>query len=400
MEKYRLLFESVFKRKLTDADAVGYLEKITAEHPYFSAGQFYLLQLCPKDSPAYRTQAKKTAALFNNNYWLNFQLLSAGAIEQPASMANNHTEFETAPEDKIFEASVTEQPAAPLLLETDVPSTENAAAQVDTTELPEETTATMVAEEDPVDAPETIEENAEPFASEQTATEPELETVIEIAPAQEAEPETSIAVSEETDIEEAPVVEETAPEQIVTQPEAVMQQPVIESQVENETPDAAETVTATVITAEPANQEKEIIAVPDTAIKNASQDMLFEPLHASDYFASVGIKLSEEEKTADKLGKQLKSFTDWLKTMKRTHAEQLAQTTRPAAVEAASTDSSIQKLAERSNQENDVVTEAMADVLMQQGRQDKAIEILQKLSLLNPAKSAYFAAKINQIKEK
>jgi hypothetical protein len=39
-------------------------------------------------------------------------------------------------------------------------------------------------------------------------------------------------------------------------------------------------------------------------------------------------------------------------------------------------------------------------VLEQQGKADKAIEILEKLSLLNPGKSVYFAAKINQIKDK
>jgi hypothetical protein len=47
-----------------------------------------------------------------------------------------------------------------------------------------------------------------------------------------------------------------------------------------------------------------------------------------------------------------------------------------------------------------VITEAMAEVLLQQGRQEKAIEILEKLSLLNPGKRPYFAAKINQIKDK
>ena len=85
--------------------------------------------------------------------------------------------------------------------------------------------------------------------------------------------------------------------------------------------------------------------------------------------------------------------------MKKTHSMPQTQTTA-ADTEATSAESSIQKLAEKSNQENDVITEAMADVLFQQGRHDKAIEILKKLSLLNPSKNAYFASKINQIKEK
>ena len=48
----------------------------------------------------------------------------------------------------------------------------------------------------------------------------------------------------------------------------------------------------------------------DTSVKK--EEILFEPLHASDYFASQGIKLSEDALGADKLGKQLKSFTAWL----------------------------------------------------------------------------------------
>lgn len=50
-----------------------------------------------------------------------------------------------------------------------------------------------------------------------------------------------------------------------------------------------------------------------------NEEMLFEPLFATDYFASQGIKLSEDVQSSDKLGKQLKSFTEWLKTIKKTH---------------------------------------------------------------------------------
>ena len=39
----------------------------------------------------------------------------------------------------------------------------------------------------------------------------------------------------------------------------------------------------------------------------------------------------------------------------------------------------------------------MAEAYLQQGKLKKARETLEKLSLLNPAKSAYFAAKIESI---
>ncbi len=120
--------------------------------------------------------------------------------------------------------------------------------------------------------------------------------------------------------------------------------------------------------------------------------MLFEPLHASDYFASQGIKLSEDAMANDKLGKQLKSFTAWLKTMKKVHQDKL-----PAV--SAITETAVQTQAEKSNIEEEIVTEAMAEAYIQQNKNIKAIEIYNKLSLINPAKSAYFAAKIDSLKK-
>jgi hypothetical protein len=103
------------------------------------------------------------------------------------------------------------------------------------------------------------------------------------------------------------------------------------------------------------------ITIPET---NTGSDnaITFEPMHLVDYFASQGIKLSEEVQPADKLGNQLKSFTAWLKTMKKIHTP---------AVEANS---------------------GISDMVIQ------TIEVYKKLSLLNPSKNAYFAAKIEQLK--
>lgn len=126
----------------------------------------------------------------------------------------------------------------------------------------------------------------------------------------------------------------------------------------------------------------------------ATETLLFEPLHTTDYFASQGIKLSEDLQSGDKLGKQLKSFTEWLKTMKKVHTQ---KSTEDLAVPL---DPTVSRLAENSNQEQDVLTETMAEVYLQQGKKSKARDIYQKLSLQNPAKSAYFAAKIDSLNEK
>ncbi len=126
--------------------------------------------------------------------------------------------------------------------------------------------------------------------------------------------------------------------------------------------------------------------------KDTKDELLFEPLHMTDYFASQGIKLSEEQQATDKLGKQLKSFTEWLKTMKKTHGNSLPENT-------AIDDSAVQQQAEYSNQATEVVTESMAEVFIQQGKTQKAIEIYQKLSLQNPGKNVYFAQKIESLKD-
>jgi tetratricopeptide (TPR) repeat protein len=141
-----------------------------------------------------------------------------------------------------------------------------------------------------------------------------------------------------------------------------------------------------------AETEKVAGSLPIPGPGKHDSELLFEPLYAVDYFASQGIKLSEDLQSGDKLGKQLKSFTEWLKSMKKTQAQATEEQALPASNPA------IQNIAEKSNIEGEVVTEAMAIVYAQQGNIKKAIGIYQKLSLLNPPKSAYFAAKIENLK--
>jgi uncharacterized protein (DUF2342 family) len=128
--------------------------------------------------------------------------------------------------------------------------------------------------------------------------------------------------------------------------------------------------------------------------ENQQNSPLFEPLFATDYFASQGIKFNEQAvNNEDKLGNQLKSFTQWLKTMKKIHGNQIPET-------ASTIDSSVELMAEKSNIEAEIITESMAEVFIQQNKFNKAIEIYTKLSLQNPSKSPYFATKIESLKVK
>jgi hypothetical protein len=120
--------------------------------------------------------------------------------------------------------------------------------------------------------------------------------------------------------------------------------------------------------------------------------LTFEPYHTVDYFASQGIKAKVEEKSKDTFSRQLKSFTEWIRVMKKLPESELA-----AAV-SATDEKKVEKMAEVSIHDREVVTEAMAEVWEKQGNKPKALETYRKLSLLNPGKSAYFAAKIDHLK--
>ena len=152
---------------------------------------------------------------------------------------------------------------------------------------------------------------------------------------------------------------------------------VVEMIREDKKPEALETQTA--------------LQEPKNPNPKTEPEISFEPYHTVDYFASQGIKLSQEEVSKDKFGKQLKSFTDWLKTMKRLPANQVGQMDTTS-------EKKVSHLAEDSVHNSDVITEAMAEVWLKQGNREKAIETYNKLSLLNPSKRSYFATLIENLK--
>lgn len=351
MQQQPALFESLFKRNMEDPSVKNFLEEITAAHPYFSPAQFYLLQQTTESTVAFDSQAIKTNIFFNNPLWLNFQLRQA----KPGP----------AVEEKMYA----------------VPA--------------EEPTVTAI-----IHQPEVMEEP--PVAETSVEPEPEKEMIDEVIEVEELEPQKEELIVTEQVIEpeaekeiinEAVKVEEFTP----VKEEPLVAEQNVESEVKAETGTleeelpVIETTTEQELHEEPELEPMKIeLRLPEE--KNIKEDeLLFEPMHLVDYFASQGIKLNEEVQATDKLGRQLKSFTEWLKTMKKVHA------TAPAEEEAQA-DKTVEAMAEMSNRDNEVITEAMAEVFARQGKTAKATEVYQKLSLLNPAKSAYFAAKIDNLK--
>lgn len=421
MENYRQLYESMFNKNLAHEDARDFLLDITEKYPFFSPAQFLLLYKTAKTDAGYKQQLIKTAAAFNNNYWLNYLLLQQDKEAFIESFSAQETIADTPLQDNTINIS---EPVEQSIIADESKVEEeiiNSVAGTDAAELPEteqhtETIIPIQAETaetgNEMQAEPVMEENTLSIADETFSPEQELPAAeeIEAASINSDEEVLSNAVDElENDGE---VINKTTEDSFSNE--------AINTAFETNGDDEELTVTSEeTLSANDAVQQAndyidneqhrsveevnfisplktdlaEAAAILDT--KPVENGPLFEPLHTTDYFASVGIKLSDEIRPGDRLGSQLKSFTEWLKTMKKLHPTQTGNTAETSEKQ----NSNIQQLAEKSNKEDEIITEAMADVLMQQGRIDKAVEVLKKLSLLNPSKNTYFAAKIDKLKE-
>ncbi len=311
MGNSELLFETIFKRKISDSDNKAFFTQIAEAHPYFSVAQFYLLLQTDKESSNYSKQAAKTSLLFNNPFWLQFQLgdtLPDNTNEDIASLSNI-----------------------------------------------------------------TISEKIE---------------LVNAIPIEQKNDFPEIIQVEKQEAEITPEIELNNKDQsleIINKPEPTSHFNEGITPLENDIEQEDDSLSDQRIS--PFNFKFNLNTSEVTEDK-----ITFEPLHTSDYFASLGIKLSGKILHSDKLGKQMKSFTEWLKEIKKLQPDQLPLQSEKA-------DLTIQKLAEASNLGVEVETEAMAEVLIQQGNKQKALIVYKKLSLLDPSKSAYFAAKINQLKD-
>jgi len=367
------VFQSIFNRSMFENDTKDFLTSIVKEYPYFTAAQFYLLQKSDTGSDEYNKQLATTAILFNNPFWLNYQLEQSFGS---AALPEQTIEHELNDNEVSYNVGSNEPEAiypSPGITETifEEPLQVNPPQVSAVTELND------------------ISESNDANKQEETQLAEEKGT--------EQKTGNTGAVFAATEIQDIPEIDGDANEREVDE---TVQDTIIKPSAVNILP--VSEISKTKATSE--NEEEEAIEdIPEKEIEplnfklnftNATattEDTIsFEPLYTSDYFASLGIKFSDEIKPDDKLGKHLKSFTEWLKTMKKIHPDQLPQQTEQSEI-------IIKQMAEKSNTEGEILTEAMAEVLLQQGKLGKAIEVYQKLSLLNPLKSAYFAAKIDKI---
>ena len=446
------IVQHLFHQPSLHSVTVDELQHMTQQHPYFAAAHFLLLKkMQDAEHPSFTEQLQRTTLYFNNPLWLQFLL-------QPEA-TSHFTVSDKAPFIETMPSGQTEPDADSTRADDAVHDEISNDASERTVSVPdhgETAFAEPAIEEEAALRTETSQGNmmdiisaafSEPDEVREAeiasvpanleSEEPEREDFVEEAAVAEnepadyaaehiAKPVEEIKQPEFNPDEEKPVAAiHAAGDQVMDSAVSMMtnnEQSLPSNDQENIQPDAvtyteptqefieenqraAEETPAPVIASEPAIEEPEsneqnisagiekpllrtIIETPE-----ANNDLLFEPYHTVDYFASQGIKLGKQENDPkDKLGRQLKSFTDWLKTMKKLPQVSIDK------ILAENEESKVVEDANHSIENKEVITEAMAEVFEKQGMHDKAAEIYQKLSLLNPSKSAYFAARKEALK--
>lgn len=375
MNKRIFYSEYFYEKGSKDTDV---LERNANEYPYSSLASFLLLYHYKKTSnPAFEKFAKKTALLFNNPHWLQFQLFdksaliseeeiindgNAGQVNRITTIDNNKIALENFSEENVMQASAA-----------------NFNQEIISEENLQQDNAVATANNEM-----SLENSSEENIKEELGviTEESVLNGADVEEIKEANSESIVESQDEEPIEHKSEKQEYS-EELVLSNSSQANETIENENILNETPVTIETASENVIV--------EKVDVKDEIATNEIEPITFEPLHAVDYFASQGIKITDELLANDKLGSQMKSFTAWLKSMKKLHPGKLEEQSLAA-------EKLIQTSANESNFNTEILTEAMAEVLIKQDKKEKAIEMFSKLSLINPAKSAYFAARIESIK--
>lgn len=414
------LVRSFLQKDSLEECSVIELQQLTRNYPYASAAQLLLAEkLKMGTATGAERQLEKTSLYFHGPLWQNN--FSEGKGEAVISSGKK----ETVP---VVTDTVEEPPMIPALAaseheeEEGIPTLAAISDEVVITDEPpvhtEENNIEIIAEPEVVTesigSNEPVEEEiTNPVASTETEVEPVKEITEEptgITDNNIIEPEAAVPVEEEQVTE--PV--------IVSEAETHPDTPIYEEQPLQQTEEPTIATTAgeilgTVIaedvdqSSQPMKTEEinEQEPVPEVSgemsgeipglkiepIDPATAELSYTPFHTVDYFASQGIKFKEDDQPRDKFGKQLKSFTEWLKALKKVPGTAPTPTVTPQS------EKKVEQMAAHSlSDEGEVLTEAMAEVWEKQDNPQKAIAIYEKLSLLNPGKRAYFAAKIDQLK--
>ncbi|SHL64109.1 hypothetical protein SAMN05444266_104253 [Chitinophaga jiangningensis] len=404
------------------------LNSMVADYPYFAAARILLARKDFSRHNDVNSPAVKAGSLYSHqqHYYYNF-VTSAPVlmeVEERIPAIIPEDALPTGPSADLLDAVAT-TPVNPLRIVARA-TEESPVAEAISTPLQEATVAEImdaIAEESNIDNegalsvtgempgyPETThaadavvaqQESEAPVAViGETLPHPETTHAADAVVAQE-ESEAPPAVDEEMlpspdtteTTDEANALEE---EEMETEKELDSLNPGIHLAAENNTDTAA-----------PENPEPMIKIFPLELSDDAPTELIFQPLYTDDYFAYKRLKDPEH---ADELSVQgeaeMKSFTSWLREIKdnfagKTNKDWYQQQLHRIYEEDEEPEISetVEKMALDSIRiNNDIVSETLADIWVRQRQYQNAIQIYQKLSLLNPDKNAYFAQKIKELK--
>jgi tetratricopeptide (TPR) repeat protein len=167
---------------------------------------------------------------------------------------------------------------------------------------------------------------------------------------------------------------------------------------------------------------------------NTDLSDIMTPAHADNYFAAIKVEATQQEvdefvkdqkqqkgESISNQNEQLdenslmitRSFEDWLNYFKTKKEKEKKEKESKESVRALWQK---EKLSAANEEENELIpenvfkmaidsinlsdsaiSESLAEILLKQGKSDKAMDMYRKLSLLNPEKSSYFASKLKEI---
>ncbi|PWV57098.1 hypothetical protein [Chitinophaga sp. S165] len=348
------------------------LERLVTSYPYFTAARLLLARKQYSVQKNLLAPAVKKAQQYSTNMHYFYRFVTT---EEKSIAPVEEAPVEVAPEPEQVEAVM----AFPVQEETPVIEAQPVAQPA--TPAPEtkiHVTIPKTPAEQPV-ASEPAANSADVYNTEEelTVTANDVVAATTVAPPEEA-PAAPVQTAQAAAPEAAPV---QAAQPAVKQP--VMPPPTVK----------------------PAEDDTEPIKIFPLDTSETETSLTFQPLYTDDYFAYKRLKDPEHaEHLSEKGAAEMKSFTSWLKDMKHTFAEkaskqwyqeQMHRSYEDADPEVSET---VEKMAMESITLNDdIVSETLAEIWARQHQYQTAIHIYQKLSLLNPNKSAYFAQKIKEL---
>jgi len=365
------------------------MEKLVADHPYFSAARILLARKVYQQTGDLQSTAVKKALLYASQHHYAYQVILEEQllheVEDRIATVIPEDTLPTETDEAIAASDIQLPVAAATLPEVDNPTP--AALAEDS--LPEAPVAAPVLDE-------TVTIMAAAAIS--PIAENHFAAVTEDVPAVETTPAAEVIPAKSTEHSPVSVADFEAAGEPVTAAPHLPPPPVI----------AEDTPT-------PANESETVqesagpIKIFPLSDRVEETELIFQPLYTDDYFAYKRLKNPEE---ADDLNEQgaaeMKSFTSWLRQMKdnfvgKTSKDWYHQQLHHIYEEEDEPEVSetVEKMAMDSIVfNNDIVSETLAEIWVRQHQYSNAIKIYQKLSLLNPDKNAYFAQKILDLKSK